>query len=41
MYPERHPDLESADFEMLEPLAEAAEKYEVFSAMNICKIRIR
>jgi hypothetical protein len=41
MYPERHPDLEFVSFDILEPLAEAAEKYEVFSAMNICKIRMR
>ena len=41
MYPERHPDLECIKFDILEPLAEAAEKYEVFSAMNICKIRMK
>ena len=41
MYPRRHPDLECTPFELLAPLAEAAEKYEVFSAMNICKIRMR
>jgi BTB/POZ domain len=37
-YPERHPDLTTLKFEVLAPLAEAAQKYEVFSAMNICKI---
>ena len=41
MYPRRHPDLESTPCEILAPLAEAAEKYEVFAAMNICKIRMR
>ncbi|KAJ7816227.1 hypothetical protein B0H14DRAFT_2374717, partial [Mycena olivaceomarginata] len=40
-YPQRHPTLENASFEILEPLAEAAEKYQVFSAMNICHIRLR
>ncbi|KAF8054865.1 hypothetical protein FPV67DRAFT_1459805 [Lyophyllum atratum] len=41
IYPQRHPDLESTPFETLAPLAEAAEKYEVFAAMNICKIRMK
>ena len=41
MYPRRHPDLESTPFVPLASLAEAAEKYEVFSAMNMCKIRMR
>jgi len=41
MYPERHPDLELLGFKILEPLAEAAEKYEVFAAMNICKVRMK
>ncbi|KAF9458580.1 hypothetical protein BDZ94DRAFT_1226088 [Collybia nuda] len=41
IYPQRHPDLETTPFEVLDPLAEAAEKYEVYSAINICKIRMR
>ncbi|KAF5380019.1 hypothetical protein D9615_006293 [Tricholomella constricta] len=41
VYPRRHPDLEATPFDALVSLAEAAEKYEVFSAMNICKIRLR
>jgi hypothetical protein len=41
IYPKRHPDLEFTEFEVLSPLAEAAEKYEVYSAINICKIRMR
>ncbi|GLB39476.1 hypothetical protein LshimejAT787_0606380 [Lyophyllum shimeji] len=41
IYPQRHPDLESTPFDTLAPLAEAAEKYEVFAAMNICKIRMK
>jgi hypothetical protein len=40
IYPARHPDLASLDFDTLAPLAEAAEKYQVYSAMNICKIRM-
>ncbi|KAG5637526.1 hypothetical protein H0H81_004222 [Sphagnurus paluster] len=41
IYPRRHPDLEDTTFEILAPLAEAAEKYQVFSAMTICKIRMK
>ncbi|KAF7372923.1 hypothetical protein MSAN_00498900 [Mycena sanguinolenta] len=41
MYPHRHPALDTTPFEVLEPLAEAAEKYQVFPAMNICHIRMR
>ncbi|KAF5380014.1 hypothetical protein D9615_006294 [Tricholomella constricta] len=41
IYPERHPHLDTAPFETLAPLAEAAEKYEVFSAMNVCRFRIK
>jgi hypothetical protein len=41
MYPQRHPALDTTPFEILEPLAEAAEKYQVFPAMNICHIRLR
>ncbi|KAJ7633274.1 hypothetical protein FB45DRAFT_832729 [Roridomyces roridus] len=41
MYPQRHPALDTTPFEVLEPLAEAAEKYQVFPAMNICHIRLR
>jgi hypothetical protein len=39
-YPERHPDLEGMQFNDLMPLAVAAEKYMVFSAMHICSILI-
>lgn len=35
IYPSRHPDLEYLKFEPLALLAEAAEKYEIFSAINI------
>jgi len=41
IYPKRHPDLETTPIEILAPLAEAAEKYEVFSALNMCKVRMR
>lgn len=41
IYPDRHPDLESTTFDVLKKLAEAAEKYKVFSAMNVCKIRMK
>ncbi|KAJ7034111.1 hypothetical protein C8F04DRAFT_1039007 [Mycena alexandri] len=41
IYPQRHPGLDATPFDVLEPLAEAAEKYQVFPAMNICHIRLR
>jgi hypothetical protein len=37
-YPNKHPDVEALEFDVLALLAEVAEKYQVFSAMNICKI---
>jgi hypothetical protein len=40
-YPELHPDLEHVDFCILKDLAEAVENYQVWSALNICKIRMR
>ncbi|KAF8056512.1 hypothetical protein FPV67DRAFT_1530215 [Lyophyllum atratum] len=39
-YPRRHPDLKDVSIKTLERLAEAVEKYEFFSAMNICKMRM-
>ncbi|KAF8183210.1 hypothetical protein K438DRAFT_1599891, partial [Mycena galopus ATCC 62051] len=41
IYPQRHPALDTTPFKILEPLAEASEKYQVFPAMNICHIRLR
>ncbi|KAF8209577.1 hypothetical protein K438DRAFT_1753921 [Mycena galopus ATCC 62051] len=41
IYPRRHPALDNIAFADLAALAEAAEKYQVFSAMNICRIRMR
>ena len=40
MSPQRSPDLTAVDFEVLAALAEAAEKYEVFGAMEICRIHM-
>jgi len=40
-YPERHPDLNGLAFDTLAELAEAAEKYKVFSAISLCKIGMR
>ena len=40
VYPRRHPSLEDTDFETLAVVAEAAEKYQVFSAMNVCPLRL-
>jgi hypothetical protein len=41
IYPRKHPSLVNIKFSMLAGVAEAAEKYQVFSAMNICEIRMR
>jgi len=41
VYPRRHPNLENLEFKTLAPLAEAVEKYEVFSAMTICELRLK
>lgn len=38
MYPQRQPDLKRVEFEILQQLAEAAEKYQVFAAMATCKM---
>lgn len=40
IYPRRHPSLEDIDFETLAAVAEAVEKYQVFSAMNLCAVRL-
>ena len=37
-YPERHPGLNDLAFDILAELAEAAEKYKMFSAISICRI---
>ncbi|KAG5637536.1 hypothetical protein H0H81_004232 [Sphagnurus paluster] len=41
LYPKRHPHLDTTPFEELSPLAEAAEKYEIYSAVNVCRIRMK
>ncbi|KAG5637533.1 hypothetical protein H0H81_004229 [Sphagnurus paluster] len=41
IYPQRHPYLENTPFKELSPLAEAVEKYKVFPAMHICRIRMK
>ena len=38
--PARQPHLRGVKFALLDSLAEAANKYEVFSAMNICEARL-
>lgn len=40
IYPRRHPSLGCEVMEILAPLAEAVEKYEVFPAINICHVRM-
>jgi hypothetical protein len=40
-YPNKHPDVEALEFDTLVLLAEASEKYQVFSAVNICRICMR
>nr|GAT54404.1 predicted protein [Mycena chlorophos] len=38
IYPQRQPDLTTLAFPVLADLAEAAEKYQVFAALDICRI---
>ena len=40
MYPMRQPDLKKVEYTTLASLSETAEKYQVFSAMEICKLRM-
>lgn len=40
MYPMRQPDLKKVDYITLVALSETVEKYQVFSAMEICKLRM-
>lgn len=40
-YPIIQPDLEDTSFEVVAAVADAAEKYVVFSAMNFCRLRMR
>ncbi|KZP13265.1 hypothetical protein FIBSPDRAFT_753601, partial [Athelia psychrophila] len=38
MYPQRQPNLREIEFDLLQELCEAAEKYQVFSALEVCKM---
>ncbi|KAF9457610.1 hypothetical protein BDZ94DRAFT_196979 [Collybia nuda] len=40
-YPDRHPNLMSLEFEDFVLIAEAAEKYHVHAATNICNVRMK
>ncbi|KZP29178.1 hypothetical protein FIBSPDRAFT_727934, partial [Athelia psychrophila] len=40
MYPQRQPDLTKVSFKQLAGLSEAAEKYHVYAAMEICQVRM-
>lgn len=41
MYHQRQPDLSRLEPQQLAKLAEAAEKYQVYSAMEVCKLRMQ
>jgi len=41
LYPQRHPDLNLVEFDVLSGLAEAAEKYQVYPALEHCKAFMR
>lgn len=41
VYPREHPELDDIKFDLLLKVAEAAQKYLVFSALNICYVRLR
>ena len=41
IYPRRHPTLEKLNFELILAVAEAVEKYEIFSAMKTCEVQLR
>ncbi|KAG6831548.1 hypothetical protein H0H92_009467 [Tricholoma furcatifolium] len=41
IYPRRHPDVELMSFDELYGLAEAAEKYEFYGVMSVCKGRLK
>ncbi|KAJ7744594.1 hypothetical protein B0H16DRAFT_1889566 [Mycena metata] len=40
MYPQPQPDLQALEFSTFADLAEAAEKYEVYSALTLCRMRM-
>lgn len=41
IYPRSYPCLDEVEFEELGRLAEAAEKYQVYAAMEVCRIHMR
>lgn len=41
VYPQAHPQLDKVDFDVLADLAEAAEKYQVYSAMEVCRLLMK
>ncbi|KAF8875337.1 hypothetical protein CPB84DRAFT_1966756 [Gymnopilus junonius] len=41
IYPRVHPVLEGMEFELIKAIAEAVEKYQIFSAMFVCQTRLR
>ncbi|KAF8890805.1 hypothetical protein CPB84DRAFT_1711302 [Gymnopilus junonius] len=41
IYPKRYPRLKDLDFDIVADVAEAVEKYEIFSAMLTCEVRLR
>jgi len=41
MYPRKQGDIEQMEFEVVIQVAEAVEKYQVFSAMKVCELRLK
>ncbi|KAG6899073.1 hypothetical protein C0995_007164 [Termitomyces sp. Mi166 len=41
MYPQRHPSIDVLSSEDFFKVTEASEKYEVFTVMNICNMRMK
>ncbi|KAJ7431916.1 hypothetical protein B0H11DRAFT_1641187, partial [Mycena galericulata] len=41
MYPQLQPDLKTLEFRLLAGMAEAAEKYMVFSALTLCRMNMK
>lgn len=41
MHPKQYPDIEELDFALLAEVAEAAEKYEAFGAIELCRLQMR
>lgn len=40
VYPRKQPDMDKTDFKIVLQVAEAVEKYQVFSAMKVCEMRL-